>query len=257
MNERELKKRLTEYLDQTGRTQADPTGLDETVQLCFAVMQERPAVFPEPRLGFWPFLSGVFRFAWRPIVFFQGLALLAAGLFLYGAARDLRTLPAYTPLFALAAVPVLFQEQYFGTGELEAATRSSGAQLMLAKLLLSGAADLVCMTLLLALEVRVTGGVRELGRMILYCLVPYLVCMTALLRLIRRRRKNGMGLGAVLGTGSCLFWRASSRVAPGLYELSALGVWIAAFMIFSAFFAREIYFIVKANKEGKMYGAVI
>ncbi len=212
---------------------------------------------PEPRLGFWQFLSGVFRFAWPPIVAFQTAALLLAGLYLYGASKDLKYLPVFIPLFMLAAVPVVFQGQYFGTSEMEAVTRSSGAQIVLAKLILSGAANLVCMTMLLWLEVRLTGGVRDLGRMILYCLVPYLACMTMLLHLIRSGRKNGMTLAVVASLGSCLFWRVSSRAAPGLYELSAVGVWLAAFTVFSVFFAREICFIVKANKEGRMYGAVV
>ena len=215
------------------------------------------AGIPQPRLGFWQFLSGVFRFEWLPIAGFQAAALLLAGLFLYGASQDLKYLPVFMPLFILAAVPALFQGQYFGTSELEAVTRSSGAQIVLAKLLLAGAANLVCTTMLLWLEVRLTGSVRDLGRMILYCLVPYLVCMTILLYLIRSKRKNGMTLAAAASLGSCLFWRASSRLAPGLYELSAVGVWIAAFTVFSAFFAREICLIVKASKEGRMYGAVV
>ncbi len=215
------------------------------------------AGIPQPRLGFWPFLSGVFRFTWRPMVFFQAAALLLAGLLLNGAPGDMRYLPVYMPLFILAAVPVLFQGQYFGTSELEAATRSSGAQIVLARLLLSGAADLVCMTVLLGLEVRLSGGPTDLGRMILYCLVPYLVCMTMLLHLIRSGRKNGTALAVVMALGSCLFWRVCSRVAPGLYELSAVGIWIVGSTVFSAFFAREIWFIIKAEKEGKMYGAVV
>ena len=215
------------------------------------------AGIPQPRLGFWQFLSGVFRFEWLPIVGFQAVALLLAGLFLYGASQDLKYLPVFIPLFILAAVPVVFQGQYFGMSELEAVTRSSGAQVILAKLLLAGAANLVCMTMLLCLEVHLTGSIRDLGRMILYCLVPYLVCMTILLYLIRSGRKNGMTLAVAASLGSCLFWRASSRVVPGLYELSAMGVWIAAFTVFSVFFAREICFIVKADKEGKMYGTVV
>ncbi len=212
---------------------------------------------PQPRLGFWQFLSGVFRFEWLPIVGFQAAALLLAGLLLYGASQDLKYLPVLIPLFILAAVPVVFHGQYFGMSELEAVTRSSGAQVILAKLILAGAANLVCMTVLLGLEVRLTGGLRDLGRMILYCLVPYLVCMTVLLQLIRSHKKDNVTRAVIMSLGSCLFWRASSRVLPGLYELSAVGVWTAAFMIFSVFFAREICFIVKANKEGKMYGTVV
>ncbi len=212
---------------------------------------------PEPRQSFWGFLADVFHFEWLPIVGFQAVALLLAGLYLYGASKDLKYLPVFIPLFILAAVPALFQGQYFGTSEMEAVTRSSGAKIVLAKLVLAGAADLICMTMLLWLEVRLTGSVRDLGRMILYCLVPYLVCMTVLLHLIRSGRKNGMTLAIVASLGSCLFWRISSRIVPGLYELSAVGVWFAAFTVFSAFFAREICLLIKANKEGRMYGTVV
>ena len=257
MNKRELKKRLADHAGRTIDKYAMPAQIEKTADLCIAVMRRQANAPAEPRLGFWRFLSGVFRFEWPPILGLQAAALLLAGLFLCGASKDLKYLPVFMPLFILAAVPVVFQGQYFGTSELEAVTRSSGAQIVLAKLILAGAANLVCMTMLLWLEVRLTGGVRDLGRMILYCLAPYLVCMTMLLRLIRSGRKNGMALAVAASLGSCLFWRILSRVSPGLYELSAVGVWIAAFTVFSAFFAREIGFIVKANKEGKMYGTVV
>ena len=256
MNDRELQNSLKKYIQGLLRREEDFRRREETVRLCAEVLEGQAAP-AEPRLGFWQFLSGVFRFEWLPIVGFQAAALLLAGLFLYGASKDLKSLPVFIPLFILAAVPVVFHGQYFGMSELEAVTRSSGAQVILAKLLLAGAANLVCMTILLCLEVRLTGGVRDLGRMILYCLVPYLICMTILLYLIRSGRKNGMTMAIAASLGSCLFWRLSSRVVPGLYELSAVGVWIAAFTVFSVFFAREICFIVKANKEGKMYGTVV
>ncbi len=257
MNNRQLKKRLRSSLQGMIRQEQDFGRKDETIRLCGEIMRGQTAVPAGPRLGFWQFLAGVFRFTWAPIVLFQTGALLLAGLFLAGAPKELRYIPVYVPLFVLAVIPVLFQGQYFGTGELEAATRSSGAQIVLAKLVLSGAANLVCMTVLVLLEVRLLGGRSDLGRIILYCLVPYLVCATVLLQLIRRREKNGMPRAVAMSLGSCLFWRLSSRVAPGLYEVSAAGIWAAGFAVFLVFFAREIYFIVKADKEGKMYGTVL
>ena len=257
MTDRQLKKRLAEYLQEPDARESGPGGRDETVRLCAQIAREQAAAPAVPQPGFWKFLEGVFRFSWAPIVLFQAAALALVGLFLQGAPRELKYIPVYVPLFVLAVIPVLFQGQYFGTNELEAATRSSGAQLVLARLILSGAANLVCMTVLLGLEVRLTGGRPELGRMILYCLVPYLVCMTVLLRLLRRRKRNGMARCAVMSLGSCLFWRISSRAAPGLYELSAAGVWAGAFLVFSVFFAREICFIIQADREGRMYGTVL
>lgn len=247
---------LEEHLRQALGRQTAPLRMEQTVGLCVQIVRRQNAP-AEMRTGFWGFLSGVFRFEGAPILLSQAGALALACLAACASSGDLRRIPAYAPLFVLAAVPSFCRGRYHRVSELEAATRSSGAQLALARLLLAGAADLVCMTVLLGLEIRLTDGLRALGPMILYCLVPYLVCMTALLHLVRSGRSGSMAPAAVTAIGSCLFWRASSRVTPGLYELSALGVWIAAFAVFSAFFAREICFIIQANREGKMYGTVV
>ena len=42
------------------------------------------------------------------------------------------------PLFVLAVLPVMLRCQYYGMSEIEAATRASGAQIILAKLILAG-----------------------------------------------------------------------------------------------------------------------
>lgn len=234
-------------------SQTTPRRLEQTAALCAALVRQR-APREEPRMGFWDFLADIFRFEGVPILACQAAALALAGLHVYGAAEHLETVPAYIPLFALAAVPALFRGRYRGVSELEAATRASTAQLTLAKLVLAGGADLVCMTLLLALQAHLTGSCRQMGRMILYCLVPYLAGMTVLLCLIRRRSEGGMPLGAAAALGSCLFWYGTGKACPWLYEIPAVGVWAAAFILFTAFFIREIYFIIRANREGKMYG---
>ena len=250
MSDKDLEEALRRWL---GR-EAVPERLEETVGLCGRMARAQAAA---PGMPFWSFLADIFRLEGPSILLAQGAALLLAGLILWGAPGDLRVIPVYTPLLVLAAVPALFRGQHFGTGELEAVTYASGAQLALAKLILSGAAELVGMTLLLWLEVRLTGGSRGLGCMILYCLVPYLVCMTVLLQLLRRGGSGGLPLGIVTALGSCLFWRGSSYAVPGLYELSAVGVWIGAFAVSTAFFTREVWLMVKADKEGRMYGAVV
>ena len=99
-------------------------------------------------------------------------------------------IPAFMPLFILAVMPVLFKSQFYGMSEIEAATRASGAQIMLAKLVLAGAANLVCITVILCLEVSLQNHCNELGQMILYCLVPYLVYMAGMLRVIRLQKRN-------------------------------------------------------------------
>ena len=61
-------------------------------------------------------------------------------------------IPLFIPLFVLAFVPVIFKGQDYGMSEMEAVTRASGAQIMLAKLVLARSANLVCITILLFME---------------------------------------------------------------------------------------------------------
>ena len=97
---------------------------------------------------------------------------------------------------------------------------------------------------------------KEIGQMVLYCLVPYLVCMVALLRLIRLQKKQSLQICAIVMLGSCICWGMSARILPWLYETSAVGVWIVTFLIFAMFFINEIHYIAEMRKEGKMYGIV-
>ena len=97
----------------------------------------------------------------------------------------------------LAVMPAIFKSQYYGMSEIEAVTRASGAQITLAKLVLAGAANLVCITILLCMEVYLQNSYKEIGQMVLYCLVPYLVCMVALLRLIRLQKKQSLQICAI------------------------------------------------------------
>ena len=140
--------------------------------------------------------------------------------------------------------------------EIEAVTRASGAQITLAKLVLAGAANLVCITILLCMEVYLQNSYKEIGQMVLYCLVPYLVCMVALLRLIRLQKKQSLRICAIVMLSSCICWGMSARILPWLYETSAVGVWIVTFLIFAMFFIHEIHYIAEMRKEGKMYGIV-
>ena len=167
-----------------------------------------------------------------------------------------KNIPIFMPLFVLAIIPAIFKSQYYGMSEIEAVTRASGAQITLAKLVLAGAANLVCITILLCMEVYLQNSYKEIGQMVLYCLVPYLVCMVALLRLIRLQKKQSLQTCAIVMLGSCICWGMSARILPWLYETSAVGVWIVTFLIFAMFFINEIHNIAEMRKEGKMYGIV-
>lgn len=229
---------------------------EETIAGCKEIMRRQRADSEEKRTGFWQFLSDVFRF--------EGLSIfgLQAGV-LFLVCLQLRILddvsdyiPAFTPLFALAVIPVLLRSQFFNMGEMEAVTRASGAEIILAKLILTGAANLVCMTVFFCLILYRQNSGNHMGQMILYGLVPYLVCMSAILRLIRLRKKESIPICAVMPVGFCICWGISAKALPQAYETSAMGLWIILFVIFAGFFCKEIVFIWKMKREGKQYGII-
>ncbi len=265
MSDRELKKYLQQSLQQETEQEKsvkEPgeknARLEETIKLCIGVMREqKPALkSQEPRTGFVRYLSDIFRFEGIPLFGLQAATLFIICLTISTAAGIPKYIPVVMPLFVLAVMPVMFKCQYYGMSEMEAVTRASGSQIVLAKLILSGAANLVCMTVLISFEVYLQNSCSELGQIILYCLVPYLVCMVSMLRLIRLRRKENMQICTVIVLGSCVCWGILARTLPWLYEASAFGLWIVAFLFFAAFFIKEIYFIITKRKEGKMYGII-
>lgn len=247
---------LKVFLRQSLGEEVVPEKLEETVKICNKMMQEQDAFTIEPRTGFFHYLSDVFRFEGITIFGLQALTLFIVCLVIVGITDIPRNIPIFMPLFVLAVMPDVFKSQYYGMSEMEAVTRASGAQLMLAKLVLSGAANLVCITVLLCMEIYLQNSGKELGQIVLYCLVPYLVCMVTLLRLLRLQKKESLQTGAAIMVGFCVCWGLSSRVLPWLYEASAMGLWIAAFLIFTMFFISEIYYIVKMRREGKVYGII-
>ena len=252
MIDRELKENLYHFLNQ----EVQPERLEETIQLCTGIMQVQQMYREEPRTGFWRYLSDVFRFEGMAIFGLQAVTLFIVCM-LIGAMGDVpQYLPVFMPLFALAVMPALFRSQVYGMGEIEAVTRASGAQIILAKLILAGAANLIGITVLLYSEIHLQNSCENIGQMVLYCLVPYLVCMTAALRLIRLRRKDNISICVIITLGSCLCWGILAKKLPEIYEISAIGIWLTAFIIFAVFFMKEIYFIVEMRKEGKIYGII-
>lgn len=257
MKDKELKKHLRQALQKEVNRAAGP---EETVGLCIEMMREQRAAKQsqeEPRTGFVQYLSDIFRFDGIPVLGLHAAVLFIICLMISTIIPAPEYIPAFMPLFASAAMPVIFRCRYYGMSEIEAVTRASGAQIILAKLILAGAVNLVCMTVLISFEAYLQNSCKEIGQMILYCLVPYLVCMTSVLRLIRLRRKENIQMCMVLAPGSCVLWGVLARTAPWLYETSAFGIWVAAFLFFAAFFVKEIYFIMTMRKEGKMYGIIV
>ena len=252
MEARNFKKYLCHSLGQ----EVQPTRMDETINCCKEIMREQVKRNEEPRTSFLQYLSDVFRFEGMPILVLQAATLFIVCLVITRVADIPQNIPVFMPLFVLAAMPVLFKSQFYGMSEIETATRASGAQIMLAKLVLAGSANLVCITIILCLEVSIQSNCSMLGQMVLYCLVPYLVCMTGLLKSVRLHHKDGIRTGAVVMLGSCVLWAVSSRFIPWMYATSAIGFWMIAFVVFGMFFVKEILFIVEMRKEGKMYGII-
>lgn len=251
MKKQEWKK----YLNREQCDLEPPCKMEETVQLCLDIMREQ-AVIQEERTGFWRYLSDILRYEGLGIFGLQAATLLAACLWVTTFSEIPGILPSIMPLFALAAAPALFRAKFHGMCEIEAATRSSGAQIVLAKLLLAGAANLVCMTVLLCMEMLIQGSHEALGQMILYALVPYLICMVLLLRLVRLRRRETLFTYTAATLGFSFIWGMISNLIPWLYEASATGIWLIAFLLFTTFFVRELAYIITMRKEGKMYGIV-
>ena len=256
MGNRDLKRRLADYLDRTGQEEIDDGQIRRTVARCVGIMRQQPAAPAGDWTSFWRFLSDVFHFEGIALLLPQGAVLLATCLVAASSPLSPYALPMYMPLFILAVIPTFFRGQRWRVSEMEAATRTSGAQLALARLILACGATLTCVTFLLGLEVWLQHSWENLGRMVLYCLVPYLTCMTAMLALIRKRVKDGGPLCAAAALGSVAFWRFSSVLFPWLYEVSALGIWIAAVLAYAGLFAKEVAYIIRAGRDVDMYGVV-
>ena len=92
-----------------------------------------------------------------------------------------KLIPVFIPFFILAAIPVLFRAEINHMSEIELATRNSYAQLLLARLIIIGAADIICFTVLLAVEICCFRSGLGLLNLILYVFVPYMLCVTAML----------------------------------------------------------------------------
>ena len=252
MKDREMK----QYLRETLGREVKPRRMEETVDLCIRIMGEKEGAMRGPRTGFFQYLSDVFRYEGGPILGFHGMTLLIVCLMLSGAGDVPKNIPVFMPLFVLALLPALFKGQYFHMSEIESVTRASGAQITLAKLIIAGGANLVCITVVLGLMIYLQNSCLELGQMVLYCLVPYLSCMTVLLCIIRQKRRESLPVSVGLVFCSCVLWGLLARFFPGLYEASATGIWTVAFVVFTGFFVKEIHYIAVMRKEGKMYGIV-
>ena len=252
-----MKNKEPEYsLYQSLNREIEPKRLEETIRTCTEIMQKQMRCKEESRTSFFRYMSDVFRFEGIPIFILQALTLFFVCVIIAGTADIPQNIPVYMPLFVLTVMPVLFKSQIYGMSEIEAVTRASGAQIMLAKLVLAGAANLVCITIVLCVEMSLPSCNVGLGQMVLFCLVPYLFCMTGMLRLVRLQRTENVRTCVVGMLGLSVGFAIASSHIPWLYVTSAFGFWMVAFVVFGIFFVKEVLFIVEIRKEGKIYGII-
>ena len=151
-------KNLKGYLQQSLGEEVQPKRLEETIKLCTEIVREQEVTRAEPRTGFFHYLSDVFRFEGIPIFGLQAVTLFIVCLTIASIVDVPKNIPIFMPLFVLAIIPAIFKSQYYGMSEIEAVTRASGAQITLAKLVLAGAANLVCITILLCTDGSILPG---------------------------------------------------------------------------------------------------
>ena len=75
---------------------------------------------------------------------------------------------AFAPVLVLACIPALLQGRIWGMEEIEASTRASGSQILFAKLILAGGADLVFLTLMIFCQAAARQRGEELLGLVLY-----------------------------------------------------------------------------------------
>ncbi len=207
------------------------------------------------RTGFFEFLSGVFRM--NGIQIFGGqIATLILVCTLNGVVEDFpRMIPVFIPFFILAALPVLYRAELSRMNEIELATRNSYPQLLLARLIIIGASDIVCFTILLVIESVTLSNSPGIVNLILYVFVPYMLCVTVMLRLMRSGKRNFYA-SVRLSMLVSFLWGIIALFKPGLYQASAVSIWMISFITFAIFFALEIEHLIMNVKEGKTYGFV-
>lgn len=248
MKEKEIKKALSKG--------PVPKRLLETQQMCLTLLNEQAMNMSEERTGFWIFLTDIFRHIGLRLWGMQLIMLLFVCAGLLSVPNAPNAVPIFTPLFILACIPSLFQNQSYGMCEIEAATRASGAQIVLAKLILAGAADLICLSITVVTAAAARDFSANIIQLILYAVVPLLACTVITLWCIRKCKRNAMQISILVCLTSSMAAVCFAHWMPKLYVLSSLGLWFITLIIFTCFFAREILLLLEVRKDGKIYGVI-
>lgn len=250
-----MNKRNLYFLLQNDTT---PTRLKETQQMCTSLLEKqlKHNLIPEERTDFWQFLSDIMRYTGWRLWISQGIVLLLVCSCVFSIPNTPKIIPIFMPLFILACLPSFYQSASFGMSEIEAATRSSSAQIILAKLVLAGAAEIIIATLICGLIFSTTEYPVTLIQIILYVMVPFLGCLVLTLWSMRMQKQHAIHFAVAACLGTSAFAGTLAHYLPSLYDLSALGIWIISFIVFTGFIIRELALLIKTWKEGKIYGII-
>lgn len=236
----------------------EPKRLKATQQICTTILnqQKQLNLIPEERTKFWQFLSDVMRhIGWR-LWISQGIVLIFICAGVFSILNTPNVISMFIPLLILACLPSFYQSSIFGMGEIEAVTRASAAQIILAKLILAGAAQIVCLTVICWFAIVVAEYPVTLIQLIMYIIVPFLGCLILTLWNMRKRERYAIQYSVVSCLGVSAFAGTLAHWFPAIYDISAIGVWFITFVLFMGFFTKEISLLIKTWKEGKMYGGI-
>lgn len=236
----------------------EPKRIKETQQICTTILnqQRQLNLIPEERTKFWQFLSDVMPYiGWR-LWLAQGIVSLFICAGVFSIPDTPNVISMFIPLFILACLPSFYQSSTFGMEEIEAVTRASGAQIILAKLILAGAAQIVCLTIICWLAIVVVEYPVTLIQLIMYVIVPFLGCLILTLWNMRKRERYAIQCSVVSCLGVSAFAGTLAHWFPAIYDISAIGIWVTTFVLFMGFFIKELSLLIKTWKEGKMYGII-
>ncbi|MCR5232526.1 MAG: hypothetical protein K6E53_01260 [Lachnospiraceae bacterium] len=228
--------------------------MQETIAECRRITRNS-VIATGKRSTFLEFLSEVFRMNGMKIFGGQIVTLIIVCV-ISGVVDDFpRMIPVFIPFFVMAALPVLYRAEINRMNEIELATRNSCAQLLLARLIIIGTSDIVCFTFLLIVESVCLGLALGIVNLILYVFVPYVLCVASVLRLMRSGKRS-FSSSIAMSVMTSLLWGILALVMPGLYQASAVGIWMICFIAFTIFFVIELEHLILYVKEGRVYGFI-
>lgn len=250
MNKRELHSIL--------QSDVAPKRLRETQKMCTDLLEKQMKLnlVPEERTSFWQFLSDIIRHTGLRLWVSQGIIFLLVCACIFSIPNTPKIIPMFMPVFVMACLPSFYQSNTFGMDEIEAATRASSAQIILAKLVLAGAAEIIIATVICGFALFTAEYPVTLIQIILYVIVPLLGCLLLTLWSMRTRERYAMQFSIVACLGTSAFAGVLAHWFPTVYDISALGIWMITFVVFAGFFIRELALLIKTWKEGKIYGII-